>query len=148
MSELNLKKFEAKRGYLFAAIAFHASILSSLPLFLMDADYENALALKWTFGLILGFVLIFTLGVYLRTFYVIDNTSEQLIVYFIFKVKTLKLESIKDIKEADSPMSGFRYALSSDDGLTIKEGKYDSFFINPKDKKGFLEALNLNKTNV
>lgn len=142
MADSHLKRFEPKKGYLFAAIGFHAAVLSTLPFFLMDADYENAIALKWMFALILGFVLTFTFGLYLRTFYEIDKNKEQLTIYFIFKVKTVKIEDIKDIKEADSPINGFRYALSSDGGLIIKEGKYDNFFINPKDKSGFIAALN------
>ncbi|WP_417612023.1 PH domain-containing protein [Owenweeksia hongkongensis] len=146
MPDSHLKKFEAKRGYLIAAFGLHAAVLSSLPLFLMD--YENAIALKWMFGIILGFILLFTLGVYTRTYYVIDKTQEQLVIYFIFKVKTLKLTDIKGIEEVGSPLSGAKYALSADNGLIIKEGKYDSFFINPKDKKGFLKALNWKETVV
>lgn len=137
----SLVKFKAKSGFLFAAIGFHAAVLSSIPLFLMDNSYENAVSLKWMFGLLLFFILSFTFAVYLRTFYTIDKGQKQLGVYFIFKVKTLKLQDISAIEKADSPISGGRFALSSDDGLLIKEGKYDSFFINPKDKKEFLETL-------
>lgn len=136
-----LLRFKPKLGFLMVALGFHAAVLSLLPLILLDSDYDNAVALKWMFGVILGFILIFTLGVYLRTFYVIDLEKKQLIIYCIFKVKTVSLSSIKEIENSNSPLSGFRYSLSSDDGLTIKEGKYDSFFINPKDQKGFLETL-------
>lgn len=114
----------------------------------MDANYKNALALKWMFAIIIGFVLAFTIAVYLRTYYMVNQDKQLLIIYFVFKVKTLNLEDIKGIEVVDSPMSGARYALSSDSGLSIKEGKYNSFFINPKDKKGFIQALNLNHSST
>jgi|SRR5690606_2269252 len=141
MANNDTLKFKAKTGFLFAAIAFHAAVLSSIPLFVMDNSYENSVALKWMFGVLLFFILSFTFAVYLRTFYTIDKDQKQLGVYFIFKVKTLKLQDIAAIEKAGSPTSGARFALSSDDGLIIKEGKYDSFFINPKDKKEFLKTL-------
>lgn len=67
--------------------------------------------------------------------------KKQLTVYFFFKVKTINLDQIKGFEKVDSPMSGGRYALSSNDGILIKEGKYDSFFINPEDQTAFIEAL-------
>lgn len=141
MPDSNILKFKAKRGYFLAAIGFHVSLLSSIPLFLIDADYEHAFVLKYIMSQVLVFTLVFIIGVYLRTYYVLNLDKKQLTVYFFFKVKTVNLDQLKGFEKMDSPMSGGRYALSSNDGILIKEGKYDSFFINPEDQTAFIEAL-------
>ena len=130
------KLFKPKMGYLWLVLGIHSCILGFLPV-----PLSNDSSLTWTFGITACLIALLTAGIYLRTFYIIDQEKGVLKIYLIFKVKTVELTEIQQAQITESPKSGFRYALNSNDGVLIKTGKWDEFFINPVDSKDFISEL-------
>ncbi|GLB54155.1 hypothetical protein NBRC110019_31960 [Neptunitalea chrysea] len=129
-------KYKAKRGYLILVLTLHSAILCLLPVFLTENPQ-----VKWLFGIISLILISLTVGFYSRTYYLLNRDSGFLDIYFLFKVKSINLCDIINLIECDSPLSGFRYALSSENGVLIKIGKYDEYFINPRNTHAFIEEI-------
>ena len=111
-----------------------------MPIFLMEENPANA-KVKWLFIAIVAFIAFYAAATYLFSYYVIDKAKAELSIFFLFKVKTIPIEKISQFEICNAPLSGFRYASSFDSGILIKEGRYDEFFINPKDQERFLNEL-------
>lgn len=129
-------RFKSKKGYLLLILTLHSAALCLLPALLSGIP-----ALFWIFGSTGLLLILLTIGLYSRTFYVLNTKEGKLNIYFLFRVKSIPLQNISEVMQSDVPMSGFRYALSYNDGLLLKVGKYDQYFINPEDSQAMIEAV-------
>lgn len=89
-------------------------------------------------GLALIFLVIaFIAYVFLATYYQLDNISLR-VKCGIFFDRTINLDTIKEIKETNNPISSPAASL---DRLEIRYNTYDAVIISPKEKGAFINNM-------
>lgn len=93
---------------------------------------------KIWFGLALILVVVaFIAHMLLTTYYKVDNKKLRVKCGFFFD-RTINLDTIKEIKETNNPISSPATSL---DRLLITYNKYDTVIISPKEKGAFINHL-------
>ena len=89
-------------------------------------------------GLGLIFIVItFIVHMLLTTYYTVDNNKLRVKCGFFFD-RTIDLDTIKEIKETNNPISSPAISL---DRLVISYNSFDTVIISPKNKGAFIKHL-------
>lgn len=92
---------------------------------------------KWIgLGIIL-LVIAFIAHLFLTTYYQVNGNMLKIKSGFLFN-KTIDINSIKEIKETNNPLSSPAISL---DRIVISYNKHDTVIISPKERKGFINQL-------
>ena len=123
-----MKKYPSKISYGLLIFIFAVLIGTTIPMIFKPV---------WTGLLINTAVILFTLHLFLNTYYVIDGEFLVVKSGMIFN-KKVDINSVKSIKETKTIISA--PALSFD-RLEVNWGKYTGVVISPRDKKKFVEHM-------
>lgn len=92
------------------------------------------------------FIILFFIYLFKNTFYLINKSSNQLIVKSGFLVNIpIKIEKIKEIKSSKSLISSPALSIHR---IEILYNTYDSVLISPKDLEKFIEELQQINPNI
>ena len=126
-----MKKYPSKISYGLLIFILAVLIGTTIPMIFKPV---------WTGLLISTAVILFTLHLFLNTYYVIDGEFLVVKSGMIFN-KKVDINSVKSIKETKTIISA--PALSFD-RLEVKWGQYTGVVISPRDKKKFVEHMTRN----
>ena len=123
-----MKKYPSKISYGLLIFILAVLIGTTIPMIFKPV---------WTGLLISTAVILFTLHLFLNTYYVIDGEFLVVKSGMIFN-KKVDINSVKSIKETKTIISA--PALSFD-RLEVNWGQYTGVVISPRDKKKFVEHM-------
>ena len=98
----------------------------------------------WAGVCIILLVIAFIAHLFLTTYYQVNGSTLRVKSGFVVD-KTIKIDSITQIKETNNPISSPAISI---DRIVISYNKYDSVIISPKEKKAFINHLTQINPNI
>ncbi len=129
-----MKIFKSKSGYeLLIPIIVLFVVILILPI-TNGAPLPAIATVSVTLLLTLAFILYTFLG----TTYTISDDKHLWVKCGFFKATAVDISMIKSVTKTNNPIASPAPSL---DRIEVHYGKYDSIIISPKDKSGFVKAL-------
>lgn len=112
-------------------------IVLFLAIILGGAFFRALYEQIWGLAISMGLVIAFVFHLFINTFYIIESKSLIIKSGFFVLIK-IDIQSIRKISETNNILSSPALSL---DRIEIIYNKFDTVLISPKEKKGFIEAI-------